>query len=126
MKIQSLFLGFWFFSIASLAVNNAEIEQLLGARVDERGITFQVKSNGCTYKRHFEFHVEERLEPIGSMLPALEHHHYITVKRLSPDQCEALVPYGTEIFMSYDDLGIQFGKFHIENPIGGDKVITVP
>lgn len=101
-------------------------EQLLGVSTDEVGITFQVKSNGCTYKRHFEFHIEEVMERLSPMLPALEHHHYITVKRLSPDICESQLPYGTKVFMSYEDLGIQFGKFHIKNPIGGDKVINQP
>lgn len=109
-------------SISVMAEPDLNEEQLLGARVDERGITFQVRSNGCTDKQHFDFMVIEQLEPISPMLPALEHHHYITVKRVTADDCKALVPYGTEVFVSFEELHISFGKFHINNPIGGDKI----
>jgi len=124
--MKSFGLALCLFSLGTMADPDPNHEQLLGARVDERGITFQVRSNGCTDKQHFEFDVVEQLEPVSPMLPALEHHHYITVIRLAPDFCEKLVPYGTEIFVSFEELGISFGKFHINNPIGGDKINILP
>lgn len=106
------------FGFADVDLN---LEQLLGVTVNEEGITFQVSSNGCTEKPNFQFGVQI-LEPLSPMLPALEHHHYITVARMVGDSCENFVPYGTSIFMSFEELGISFGKFHIKNPIGGDMI----
>lgn len=100
------------------------VEQLLGVSTNESGITFQVGSNGCTYKRDFKFDVEEKLQEMGPLLPALEHNYYITVKRTLADTCTASVPYGTQMFMSFKDLGIHFGKFHVTNPIGGSKLVN--
>lgn len=124
MNKLSLWLGVLFASANVVAAPELPLEQLLGVNVREDGITFQVRSNGCTEKQHFQFQVEERLEPISSMLPAMEHHHYITVNRQIPDGCEMFVPFGTEIFMSFEELNIFFGKFHVSNPIGGDMAIA--
>lgn len=126
MKKLGMFVGFLSFSFGVMADVTVDPEQLLGVSVDERGITFQVESNGCTYKRDFDFHVEEIWEPLGPMLPAEALHHYITVNRTRPDRCEAYVPYGTQIFMSFEDLGIHYGEFHVKNPIGGFKLVTAP
>lgn len=103
-----------------------ELEQLLGVTVSEGGISFQVASQGCTTRDDFTFQVAVELEPLSPMLPALEPHHYITLSRKNPDMCEGFVPYGTVIFMSFDELRIHVGKFHVQNPIGGDKVQLVP
>lgn len=111
-----------FFSFNALA--QSDLEQLLGASVDDKGITFQVQSRGCTNKDDFKFSVKEVLEEIGPMLPAYEYHYYITVQRVTEDKCEAFVPYGTRVFVSFDELGIHFGKFHISNPMGGDKIVN--
>lgn len=119
----SLFLGLCFAFSAWSAEDS--LEQLLGVSVDEKGITFQVESNGCTNKDDFKFEVQEILERMSPMLPAYEHHFYITVKRLHEDNCEVYIPYGTRIFMSFEELGIQFGKFHVNNPIGGDMVMSM-
>lgn len=112
----------FFFSPAFFAAEG-EIEQLLGVNTNESGITFQVESNGCTYKRDFHFGVEEKLQELSPFLPALEHNYYITVKRTKLDSCSASVPYGTQLFMSFSDLGIGYGKFHVTNPIGGSKLV---
>ncbi len=96
------------------------LEQLLGVIVEETGLTFQVSSNGCTYRRDFDFHVEERLEQMGPQLPAYEHHYYIAVRRLRPDNCEGNLPFGTRMFLSFEELGIQYGKYHVINPVGGE------
>lgn len=98
------------------------LEQLLGVTVDERGISFQVASNGCTTKADFNIIVEERLIEKGPMLPAFEHHFFLGAVRVKEDLCGQTVPYGTIIFKSFEELGIEYGKFHITNPIGGDKV----
>src|SRR5579871_2597827 len=118
MKLIGLTLAL--LSASLIADNIPDLEQLMGVSVNPHGLTFQVPSNGCTEKAHFEFKVEEKLEPLGPMLPALEHHYYIGVRRLLSDNCETQLPYGTQVFMSFDELGIHFGKFHINNPIGGD------
>lgn len=99
-------------------------EQLLGVSVIESGIHFQVYSNGCTKKEDFAFEVEERLKPISPYLPAYEHHFYITVKRLRDDDCQLPLPYGTTLFVSFAELSINTGKFHINNPIGGSREST--
>ena len=113
-------------SVAVRAEEPLVLEQLMGVNVDENGISFQVNSNGCTYRRNFNFHVEERLEQMGPNLPAFEHHYYITARRLQPDACDSYLPYGTRIFISFEELQIQFGKYHVQNPIGGEKIIAVP
>jgi hypothetical protein len=94
------------------------LEQLLGVSVAEGGMVFHVKSNGCTMKSDFRFDVEESLEDLSPMLPAYEHHYYITVYRQHIDSCGEPMPNGAEIFMSYEELGSAFGKFHVKNPIG--------
>jgi hypothetical protein len=124
MKELGILVASLSFSFAMTATVLDSLEQLLGVNVDERGITFQVSSNGCTDKDNFYFYVEEVLEPIGPMLPAYEHHHYITVQRIRPDSCEIYIPYGTKIFLSFEELGISFGEFHVRNPIGGTKIVV--
>ncbi len=109
---------------AGFAADKAEVEQLLGVSSNEGGITFQVESNGCTFKKDFLFDVEEKLQELSPFLPALEHNYYITVKRTKIDSCSASVPYGTQMFMSFNDLGIHFGKFHVTNPVGGQKLVN--
>lgn len=125
MKIKFMVLGLMSLSFASMAENSG-VEQLMGVSVDDSGITFQVNSKGCTVMGDFAFDVEERLERMGPHLPALEHHYYISVKRLRTDECNGDFPYGTKLFKSFPDLGFQSGKFHVTNPIGGEKIITVP
>lgn len=126
MKKVFMVLGLVSLSIAGVADVGTGPEQLMGVSVDHNGITFQINSKGCTFRRDFDFHVEERLEPMGPNLPALEHHYYITAKRLRPDVCDGDVPYGTRLFMSFEELGFQTGKFHVTNPIGGEKIMSVP
>lgn len=123
--MKKLLLGCLFFALCSWSAAEISLEQLLGVSVDESGITFQVTSNGCTEREDFNFFVEEIFKEMGPMLPAFELHYYINVIRLRQDQCEAVVPYGTKIFLTFEELGIQFGKFHVNNPIGGDKILTV-
>jgi hypothetical protein len=119
MKRIKLFMVFFLFSLASFS----EVEQLLGVNTHEDGITFQVESNGCTFKKDFQFDVKEKLQELSPLLPAMESNYYITVIRNKTDTCKASVPYGTQIFMSYSALGIHHGKFHVINPVGGKKFV---
>ncbi len=114
------------FSLTTLAEIQPGLEQLMGVSVDDHGIAFQVSSNGCTERGDFHFGVEEKLENMGPRLPAFEHHYYITVNRVQADHCDAFLPYGTKVFLSFDELGIQFGKYHVTNPIGGEKALPIP
>lgn len=122
MKKLSLVLGLLTMSLVGVS-EEVVLEQLLGVTVNESGISFQVSSNGCTSENDFNILVEERLEEKGPMLPAFEHHFYLSAVRINPDLCEKYVPYGTVIFKSFAEMGIQFGKFHVNNPIGGDKLV---
>src|SRR5688572_28626048 len=119
MKNMVMLAGLLFLSLSGLAVDN-EPEQLLGVTNENNGLTFQVRSNGCTDKADFEFSVEHRYERMGPLMPAYESHHYITVRRIRNDSCEMLMPNGEKIFVSFDELGIAYGKYHVTNPIGGE------
>lgn len=105
-----------------LLYGEVQPEQLLGVSLSENGLVFQVSSAGCTTKDDFSFQVAVEHEQLSPMLPALEPHHYITVNRTSTDPCESPQPYGTRIEVSFDELNILAGKFHVKNPIGGDKI----
>lgn len=113
-----------FLPTSAIHAKVAEMEQLLGVSTHEGGITFQVESKGCTSKEDFRFDVKEDLEELSPLLPALEHHYYITVWRTNTDTCKSSVPYGTKLFKSFDELGIRFGKFHVTNPIGGSMITS--
>jgi len=126
MKIIGYTICMLAFGALSFATPSPEPEQLLGVSVDDSGITFQVASNGCTTRADFSFEVLEVLESLSPMLPALEHHHYITLHRNIPDNCETFVPLGTPIYISFEEMRIIFGKFHVNNPIGGDKFQFLP
>jgi hypothetical protein len=64
-------LSFKAWPLLFLLVNSAayaaveQPEQLLGVSTNEGGITFQVQSNGCTFKRDFHFDVHENLEELS-------------------------------------------------------------
>lgn len=124
MKRLLPMVGFFSLLFAQQILAEEPLEQLLGVSVDETGITFQVTSNGCTSREDFHFQVEEVLQEMSPMLPAYEHHYYITVTRVRPDLCEVFLPYGARVTLTFEELGIQFGKFHVTNPIGGDKILN--
>ena len=77
---------------------DSEIEELLGLRVDARGLTFQVHSSGCTKKADFEVHIFEAT-PMRLVLV-----------RIRADFCDALVPYGKRIRFSFPELGLSQGQ----------------
>jgi hypothetical protein len=84
----------------------ATAEALLGYHIDSRGVTFQVSSNGCTSKKSLQALLMES-SPIQLQL-----------NRTTPDRCRAYVPYGVNVFYSFEELGISPGsEFRITNPM---------
>lgn len=89
----------------------SEVEALLGLRIDERGLTFQVESSGCTKKGDFEVQVFD-VKPRQFLL-----------LRTRPDLCEAVVPYGKRIRFSFAELGIEIGdRIRVLNPLATVQV----
>ncbi len=91
---------------------DSEIEQLLGLRVDARGLTFQVHSSGCTKKTDFEVQIFETAP------------RQLVLVRIRPDFCDALVPYGKRIRFSFPELGLSQGqRVRVLNPLATVQVV---
>lgn len=91
------------FSTMSFAT---EREAILGVTYNADGITYQVSSGGCTSKENFEV---AQLETFPVQL---------VLNRISPDFCEAYLPYGVTITFTYAELGLTEGtQFVIGNQI---------
>lgn len=89
-------------------ISQAEIflEPLYGHLKTSQGVAVQVYSGGCTEKRFFK---------VVKKLNAGVQEIYL--KRQRPDYCEAFLPYGTLIYFTYKDLGLQSGDtYRIMNP----------
>lgn len=92
--------------LSLLSVQAFGFEELLGIQYGPQGLTFQVKSSGCTSKEDFSYVVFER-SPMGLVLT-----------RETLDLCEAHVPFGTKITFSYAELGFSPGAvFKVLNPL---------
>lgn len=90
---------------AEQGASGGEIEHIYGMRITPKGIVFQVYSSGCTRKRDFRVDVFESI-PVQILLV-----------RVSPDMCDAYVPYGTKIRYSWKRLGLREGdSFIVINP----------
>lgn len=82
----------------------AEPEVLLGVTYDTEGITFQVKSGGCTDQKHFELLVYESMPMTAELI------------RRTEDLCEAAVPFGKKIRFTYKELGLpKHTTIHLNN-----------
>ncbi len=91
---------------------DSEIEELLGLRVDPRGMTFQVRSSGCTQKADFEAQIFEATPT------------QLVLVRIRPDVCDALVPYGRRIRFSFPELGLGQGqRVRVLNPLATVRVV---
>lgn len=89
-----------------------EQEALLGLTVDEGGISFQVFSGGCTHKEDFQ------VQFLGNT-----RNNALNLVRMRPDFCKALVPYGTTIKFTYEELGLKKGaEFKVVNPLAAVRV----
>jgi hypothetical protein len=81
-------------------------EALLGIRVTTQGLSYYVRSGGCTTKADFTVYVMESYPP------------QLLLKRLKPDYCKGLAPDGVEIFFRWEELGLPKGMpFKVLNPL---------
>jgi len=91
------------------------IEEILGVTIDPGGVTFQVRTGGCTRPENF------RVERFGSDPTQL------LLIRTVEDRCEAFVPYGTTFKVSYQQLRLGDREtFVVINPIASARVIQYP
>lgn len=84
-------------------------ENVLGYMAEMRGMWVQVLSHGCTDLKDFE-------------IRKVYNNDYkvwdVALFRKNPDVCLALRPYGVNLFLSYDQLGLQPGeRMHILNAV---------
>lgn len=97
------------FGAAAPLVNAAEqLEPLLAYEVTDEGVSFRVKTGGCTRKEHF------RLDP-----PGTESDHAIALRRDVPDHCKGNFPEGIEIQFTFEELGLDGSpeRIRIFNPL---------
>ena len=81
-------------------------ETIYGSRVDARGLTLRVGSNGCTTKESFVMKVR------GSARRAL-----VTAMRTRPDYCKASFRI-VQFTWSYRELGVRRGtRIRVLNPV---------
>jgi hypothetical protein len=93
--------------ITTLRASARPSEVLLGYTYGIHGITLQVASGGCTQKS--DFIVEQRQRTS---------YQALTFYRWREDLCLALLPYGTMLNFSYEELGLAPGsRFQILNPV---------
>ena len=89
-------------------------EVIMGVTYDRTGVTYQVKSGGCTGKEHFEIQIQESY-PLGLVL-----------MRVTDRMCEAYVPYGTKIHYSWEELQIPpHTRFNFANPIAEGVYVPI-
>ena len=113
----------------AMAEETATMEVLLGFSHDSEGVTFQVESNGCTNKAHFDLTVEEATTALTPddgegppMFPAVEPpiRHTVVLKRkdTGSDVCNVWSPYGVKITYTYEEMGVSFSEeFSVSNPL---------
>ncbi len=86
-------------------------EPILGLIYSGEGLEFQVRSTGCTEKAHF---VVQRLSPQSQIISQL------LLIRVTPDYCDAYVPFGTRFSYSFEELGLEYDElFTLLNPLSG-------
>lgn len=92
------------FSLTSFA--NPQLESLLGNGFDQKGVFIQVSDGGCTDRDSFHFETKSK-----------DNLKVITFYRIIPDYCRAFYRYGSKIYFSYQELGIEKGNgFTVANP----------
>lgn len=92
------------FSITAFA--NHQIEFLLGNGFDRRGVYIQVFDGGCTNRDSFHFKTQTK-----------DNLKVFTFYRIMPDNCRAFYRYGSKIYFSFEELGIEMGaSFTVANP----------
>ena len=114
-RIGRVGLGFRILSIRRLGADGPPLrggEPLLGFRLRSRGVSFVVRSSGCTEKADFVVDVEES----GGV-------HELRLRRIVPDPCQAVVPSGMRIRYSYRELELRPGdEVRVVNPSASIEV----
>jgi hypothetical protein len=83
-----------------------KIERLLGFQYGPKGMTFQVRSGGCTDKSDF------------NLVLSNTHPQSVHLYRTNPRMCRASMPFGTKIHYTFKEIGLSQGEwFEIENPL---------
>ena len=94
---------------ASLAQATEEV--VYGVELTHNSLQFQVASGGCTQKEDFELEVVQG----STELPT----YVVTLNRVNPDYCRALVPDGVQIKYARKDVGLEDKvAFTLTNKIG--------
>lgn len=96
--------------IANFASSSDDLlEPLLGVRRTKSGLSFQVRSSGCTNKNNFAVVVNRK-----------NNMYEIEAERVRTDNCELMTPEGIELFYAFSELGIPVGaQYRIVNSVVG-------
>ena len=87
-------------TLASLFVfAQDEGEVIWGALSDFKGVTFQVRSGGCTDESDFIF---------KTIRGSDAQYALVTLVRTTPDTCEAGLPHGAMIQFTYYEMGLKY------------------
>ena len=105
--MNKLILVLFIFSLNKAYSSESISELLLGLEYGPKGLTFQVRSGGCTDKNDFNIQLIET-SPLS-----------IKLIRTNKRMCRAFIPYGTKVHYTYEELGIKEGSiFNIQNKLG--------
>lgn len=92
----------------------SQLARIYGVQTGFEGVTFQVPSGGCTYKKDFQIGKQQARTTRGDSILKISLIH-----TGGNDTCEAFLPYGSNISFSWQELGLSTGSlFVIENRIG--------
>lgn len=98
----------------SIALTQTSAEEIFGYLPTNSGVSFQVKSGGCTHNKDFIF--ELRRDQFFRVVD-------LTIVRVRPDFCFGYLPMGVKLTFSYEDLSLVQGeKFLVVNPIRNPQV----
>ena len=87
--------------------DDAPLETVRAARIDNGRLVVRVESNGCTDAADFAVDVTAGDDGWTDL----------TLRRTDPDLCKALVPDGVDVAWTFEDLGIESGaKARLVNP----------
>jgi len=101
--LTKICLSAWLFA-HSHAICALTSERILGVEITTFGVTYQVKSNGCTTKDNF------RIRALNSSPLQIE------LLRNKTDNCKITLALGTKISYTYAELGLKAGqKFRLTN-----------
>jgi len=91
-------LGFFLFSMFTFGVSASDWQKevLIGFVRDDRGMVFQVYSGGCTDKDDFKIVLDNQANVTT-----------LTLFRINPDYCKALLPFGRYITYTYEELNLR-------------------